>query len=131
MTRLRLIPFALIAVLSVGCADVPTADSSSEVFLAVSGPVAAGAEADARLVNNSSERVEFGWLPCEARTDRQTPSGWVEVPRESVVCILPLLMLSPRGRYWFQFKAPSAAGTFRLRADVSGESVTSAPFVVR
>lgn len=131
MHRISMVRFALLITFAAGCAGSPTSGEKGEVFLVVSGPVGAGTTANARLVNNSDASVEFGWLPCEVRTDRQTPSGWVEIPRPNHACILPSISVSPRGRYWFRFAAPAEAGTFRIRADVSGESVMSGAFTVQ
>ena len=131
MGQFKVFPILLIAALSIGCAESPTATNSGAVFITVSSPIDAGSLANAQLVNQSGSAVRIGAIGCSLGMDQLRSMVWSPVPREDDLCPQPNFTVGSGKSYPFDFTAPASAGTFRIHTFVEGDAVYSKQFVVR
>ena len=131
MGQLKLFPVLLVAALSSGCTESPTATNSGAVFITVSSPIDAASLANAQLVNQSGSAVRIGAIGCSLGMDQLGSKGWAPVPREDDLCPQPEFTVGSGKSYPFDFMAPASAGTFRIHTFVEGDAVYSKEFIVR
>jgi hypothetical protein len=127
--------FIIAALLGTACAapDLSQGDTSGQfnLWVTTAAPITAGHSVAAVLRNASGGLVRIGAIGCYVQFDRFRAGAWEPVPPDYVVCTQPEYSIPTGGMFPFEFAAPAAAGTYRLRVGVESDVVRSAAFTVR